>query len=89
MALGATPRGILNLILQRGMAMALIGVGAGAVLALAAARLMRSMLFGIAATDPLTFAAITGLLVLVTLLAIFVPARRAARTDPMISLRCE
>ena len=89
MALGATPRGILNLILQRGMAMALIGVAAGAVLALAAARLMRSMLFGIAATDPLTFAAITSLLVLVTLLAIFFPARRAARTDPMISLRCE
>jgi len=89
MALGATPRGILNLVLQRGMGMALIGVGVGAVLALGASRLMRSMLFGIAASDPLTFAAITGLLVLVTLVAIFFPARRAARTDPMVSLRFE
>jgi ABC-type antimicrobial peptide transport system permease subunit len=71
------------------MLMTLIGVGAGAVLALAAARFMRSLLFGIGAADPLTFAAITGLLVFVTLLAIFFPARRAARTDPMVSLRCE
>ena len=89
MALGATPRSILNLVLQRGMLMTLIGVGAGALLALAAARFMRSLLFGIGVADPLTFAAITGLLAFVTLLAIFFPARRAARTDPMISLRCE
>jgi ABC-type antimicrobial peptide transport system permease subunit len=89
MALGATPRGVLNLILQRGMAMALAGVGVGAVLALVAARLMRGMLFGIAPTDPLTFVAITGILIAVTLLAVLFPARRAARTDPMVSLRCE
>ncbi len=89
MALGATPRSILNLVLQRGMLMTLIGVGAGAGLALVAARFMRSLLFGIGAADPLTFAVITGLLAFVTLLAIFFPARRAARTDPMVSLRCE
>jgi putative ABC transport system permease protein len=89
MALGATPRGILNLIIQRGMAMSLIGVAAGALLALLAARFMRSLLFGISATDPLTFLGITGVLIAVTLLAIFIPARRAAQTDPMVSLRSE
>ena len=88
-ALGATPRGILQLIVQRGMAMSLFGLGLGLAATLVFARFIRSLLFGVQATDPLTFAAIAALLGLVTLLATYIPARRAARTDPAVCLRCE
>ncbi len=88
-ALGATPRSILNLIVSRGMLIGLLGVGTGLVGAFALTRLMRSLLFGIGATDPVTFVAIAALLVGITLLATYVPARRAARIDPVVSLRCE
>jgi predicted permease len=88
-ALGATPRGILQLIVQRGMLMSISGLGLGLAATLLLARFIRSLLFGVQATDPLTFAAVAALLCLITLLATYIPARRAARTDPAACLRCE
>jgi predicted permease len=89
MALGSTRSGIIQLILRRGMLVSSTGVAAGALLALAGTRFMKSLLFGVNASDPLTYVFITVLLILVTLLAISIPARRAAQTDPMVSLRTE
>jgi predicted permease len=89
MALGATQRGILGLVVRQGMALALSGVAIGLIAAFALTRLMRSLLFGVDSTDPATFAAIALLLALVALIASYIPAHRAARIDPMISLRCE
>lgn len=89
MALGATPRNILLLIMRHGMTVALAGVAIGLVGALFLTRFMQSLLFGINATDVVTFTAIPLLLMLIGLLASYVPARRAVRIDPMISLRCE
>ncbi|MGZ4876430.1 MAG: ABC transporter permease [Candidatus Angelobacter sp.] len=89
MALGATQRTVLKLVVKQGMMLALCGVGVGLIAALAFSRLVSGLLFGVRATDPLTFVAITVLLTLVALLASYIPARRAARIDPMISLRCE
>jgi predicted permease len=89
MALGATQRNILLLVVQSGVALALVGIGIGLAGALALTRLMRNLLFGIAAADPLTYLAIAALLLLVAFFASYIPARRASRIDPMISLRCE
>jgi len=89
MALGATQRGILALVIRQGMVLTLAGVGIGLVGALLFTRLMSSLLFGVGATDPPTFAAIALLLTLVALAASYLPAQRAARTDPMVSLRSE
>lgn len=89
MALGATPRHVLGLVVSQGMAMALSGVGLGLLGALALSRLMRNLLFGVGAADPVTFIAISGMLTLVALLATYVPAQRAARVDPVVSLRYE
>jgi putative ABC transport system permease protein len=89
MALGASQRGILRLVAKQGLVLAGCGVGLGLVLAVAFSRLMSSQLFGVQSTDPLTFAAIALLLLMVALLASYIPARRAARIDPMISLRYE
>jgi predicted permease len=88
-ALGASPGNILSLVVRQGMALALTGVTIGLAAAFLLARLIRSLLFGVEATDPITFAGISLLLAIVTLLACYVPARRAARIDPLISLRCD
>ncbi len=89
LALGATPRRILVLIVRHGMSVALAGVALGVAGAFLLTRFMRTLLFGVTASDPLTFAAIAGLLTLVALFASYLPARRAARIDPMVSLRSE
>jgi len=89
MALGATRRAILALVVRRGMTLALAGVGIGLAGALALTRLLSSFLFGIRAHDPVTFASISILLLAVALVASIIPARRAARVDPLISLRCD
>jgi len=89
MALGATRRDVLWMVIGRGMAMAGAGVLIGLGGALALTRLMKTLLFGVSATDPLTFAVIALLLTAVALLAALLPARRATKVDPMIALRCE
>lgn len=88
-ALGATPRGILLLIVRHGMTLAVVGVALGLFGALGVARFMRRLLFQIDAVDPATFAGVALLLTLIALAATVVPARRAARIDPIESLRSE
>jgi putative ABC transport system permease protein len=89
LALGAQTGNVLRLILKRGMTLTLFGVAIGLGVSIALTRLMKSLLFGISATDPLTFVAVALLLIGVALLACWIPARRATKVDPMIALRCE
>jgi putative ABC transport system permease protein len=89
MALGARPRDVLSLVLRRGMKLTLIGIALGLMAAFASTRLLRDMLFGIKPVDPLTFAVMTLLLMCISLVACFLPARRATKVDPMNVLRSE
>src|SRR5260370_39457334 len=89
MALGAQVRDILLLVLAHGTKLALIGVAIGVPAALLLAWLIQGQLFGISASDPSTLIAVTLLLLLVGMLACYVPARRATRVDPLVALRYE
>jgi len=89
MALGAQPRQVLGLVLKQGMLLAIIGAGVGIIVALPVARMAGNLLYGVSATDPLTYVGITLLLMAVALLACYLPARRATRIDPLIALRVE
>ncbi len=89
MALGASSRDVLRLVMGHGLLLATTGVVIGLAAAFFLTRLMESLLFGVTATDPLTFVAIAALQMLVALAASFVPARRALKVDPMIALRYE
>ena len=88
-ALGAKRGDVIKLVVGQGAKLALIGVAAGVLAALALTKLMRSLLYGVGAADPLTFVAVAALLTLVALVACWIPAMRAMRTDPMTALRCE
>jgi predicted permease len=89
MALGANRVDVLRLVIGEGMKLALIGASLGLGGALALTRLMKTLLFGVSATDPLTFIVIAAVLIIVALLACWIPARRAASMDPLASLRVE
>jgi putative ABC transport system permease protein len=89
LALGAETREVLGLVLVQGLRLALAGVAIGLVAAFGVTRVMKNMLFGLSSTDPLTFVGISILLVLVALIASYLPALRATRVDPVVALRTE
>jgi putative ABC transport system permease protein len=89
LALGATPRHILRLMIGQGMKLTLIGITIGVVGAIVVTRLMRSLLFAVAPTDLMTFGISAAALIAVALLACFIPARRATKVDPLVALRYE
>jgi putative ABC transport system permease protein len=89
MALGAPPRDISRMVLKQGLRIAFIGVAIGLAASIGLTRLMSSLLFSVGANDPATFAGVAILLMLVALLACYIPARRAMRVDPMVALRHE
>ena len=89
MALGAQTMDVLKFVIRRGMVLALAGIAIGLATALGLTRLMSSLLFDVRAADPATFAAVALALVVIALLASYVPARRATSVDPMHALRVE
>jgi len=89
MALGARPQDVLQAILREGAQLGLIGVGIGLAASFGLTRLLTGFLFGVGAADPLTFACVAFLMLAVTLIACYIPARRATRVDPLVALRCE
>ena len=89
MALGAQKEDVLGMVVNQGAKLAGVGVVLGLIAGLALTRAMRGLLYGISAADPWTFVAVAALLVVVALVACYIPARRAARVDPIVALRYE
>jgi putative ABC transport system permease protein len=88
-ALGAQTHDVMKMVMKRGMRLTLFGIGIGLIGGFALARLMNSLLFGVSASDPLTFAAVAALLASVAMAACYIPARRAMKVDPAVALRSE
>jgi putative ABC transport system permease protein len=88
-ALGAQPADVLRMVVQRGLVVSLIGVALGLPAAFALAQLIRGLLFGVTAADPMVFVGVPVLLVAVAAMASYLPARRAMRIDPTAALRSE
>ena len=88
-AMGAEPGSVTGMVLRQGLVLAVVGVGVGAVTAVGATRLMQAILFGVSPVDPLTYGVVAAGLMAIALLATWIPARRAARVDPMVALRTE
>jgi putative ABC transport system permease protein len=89
MALGAGRKDVLRLVVGQGMKLTGLGLAFGLLASLGATQMLKTLLFGVSVTDPLTYTLIVGLLALVALLACYLPARRAAKVDPLIALRNE
>jgi ABC-type antimicrobial peptide transport system permease subunit len=89
MALGAPSGGVIALVMRRAVIRAAVGVALGVVGAFAAARAMRSLLFGVGATDPVSFVGVAALLLLVAVAATLVPALRASRVSPLVAIRTD
>jgi putative ABC transport system permease protein len=89
MALGAQARDVLRLVLRQGLALSVLGVAVGILASLTGTRVLRGLLYGVAPTDPATFAAVALLLVAVALVACLIPARRAMKVEPVVALRHE
>ena len=89
MALGAQTADVLKLVVGQGLRLVLVGVALGLFTAVAATRLMKSLLYGVSATDPITFGLIAAGLLCVGALACWIPARRATKVDPLVALRYE
>jgi putative ABC transport system permease protein len=89
MALGAQRGDILNLVIRQGVKATVVGIGIGVVAGLVLTRVMASLLYGVTSTDWLTFASVSILLLLIAMLASYIPARRATQVDPMVALRSE
>ena len=88
-ALGAQRRDVLSMVVTQGLSLVFFGVVVGIVSAFGVTRYLQSLLFGIRPTDPITFLAVCVMLIVVALLACYIPARRATRVDPMVALRDE
>jgi len=89
MALGSETSRVIRMVIREGLALSGLGVAMGIGYAIAMTRVMSGLLFGIAPTDPLTYAALSLLLITVTVVACYIPARRASRVDPLVALRHE
>ena len=89
MALGANGRDVLRLVLSQGSRLTFLGIGFGIIAALIVTRVMATLLYGVSATDPLTFTAVALFLAVVALAACYIPARRATRVDPIVALRAD
>jgi ABC-type antimicrobial peptide transport system permease subunit len=89
MALGAARRSVLEMIVGRGIGLAALGIVIGIVAALGLTKAIADLLYGVSPTDPTTFAAVAALLLVVVLLACLIPAYRATRVDPLVSMRAE